>query len=449
MYANGNHLLKNYAKYVVFMLKDEYNYKYKLSAVGFKSKNEILDYYGKAYVTMKSFPPELARNTLDRLAKRLTNLTKGSADPEIRDLGEKYSKMCRREVLGVNSRLRKAQKQLGQFVRNRKSEVKMITISALMKLGSIGKFGRAQKYIGRIIDLVENKSYLTFQKITKSAKVQILRLKNALFWKFQAQGLGLTFAQDPPAINSFGGSILLQKMILPYRKYLSLAKRSIALIQANVTQGTPGEPMAKTMIALIQKALLGKHQSHSLKKKEKSFLEKKSAKRMLTLTGLQSQAQKMISASTDKKKLQREMDFHREKIARVCTKFSITSDLFNQTCAYVKETIDSDIWWKFLDTEKLADGKKVLQEIRQGAMHVLKHLNAKLGKAVISRVQGWINQAGRIPVAFKLKADNLVLDLEKRLGKVSRRQSKEKRHKSMKANYRTVRDLWRSSAETI
>jgi hypothetical protein len=143
------------------------------------------------------------------------------------------------------------------------------------------------------------------------------------------------------------------------------------------------------------------------------------------------------------------MDFHREKIARVCNKFSITSDLFNQTCAYVKETIDSDIWWKFLDTEKLADGKKVLQEIRQGAMHVLKHLNAKLGKAVISRVQGWINQAGRIPVAFKLKADNLVLDLEKRLGKVSRRQIIEKRHKSMKANYRTVRDLWRSSAETI
>jgi hypothetical protein len=241
---------------------------------------------------MKSFPPELARNTLGRLAKRLTKLSKGSADPEIRDLGEKYSKMCRREVMVVNSKLRQAQKQLRQFVRNRNSEVKMITISALMKLGSIGKFGRAQKYIGRIIDLVENKSYLTFQEITKSAKVQILRLKNALFWKFQAKGLGLTFAQDPAAINSFGGSILLQKKILPYRKYLSLAKRSIALIQTNVTQGTPGEPMAKTIIALIQKALRGKHQSHSLKKKEKTFLKKKSAKSMLTLTGLQSHAQK-------------------------------------------------------------------------------------------------------------------------------------------------------------
>lgn len=52
-------------------------------------------------------------------------------------------------------------------------------------------------------------------------------------------------------------------------------------------------------------------------------------------------------------------------------------------------------------------------------------------------------------MAFKLEADNLVLDLEKRLGKVARRQSKENKEKSMRANYRTVRDLWRSSAETI
>ena len=214
---------------------------------------------------------------------------------------------------------------------------------------------------------------MTFPEITKFAKAQILRLKNALFWKFQALGLGLTFAKDPAAINSFGGSILLQKKILPYREYFSLAKRSIALIQSNVTQGTPSEPMANTMITLIQKALRANHQKVSLKKKTKTFLKQNSAKMMLTLTGLQSKAQKMITAANDKKKLEQEMDFPLRKIERVCTKFGMTSDLFTQTCAYVKETIDSAIWWKFLDTKKLSDGKKVLMEIRQGAMHVLKH----------------------------------------------------------------------------
>ena len=68
---------------------------------------------------------------------------------------------------------------------------------------------------------------------------------------------------------------------------------------------------------------------------------------MLTLTGLQSKAQKMITAANDKKKLEQEMDFPLRKIERVCTKFGMTSDLFTQTCAYVKETIDSAIWWKF------------------------------------------------------------------------------------------------------